>query len=208
MRLAVTEACTNVVRHAYENDGHIEIVIRPEGDAVNVIVSDDGRGIGPSPDVAGPGLGLPLIAALAERLEIEHGPSGQPAADVLPAPAGSGPRVEPCERGPPGSGSEGAAARRWGIRPQRVDRDRAPGRPVLRAVVGMLAARRDLPLDRLDDAVLVADLIAARAPAHVTPSAVDVALEPGRAARPARRPAAPGRRQALIVDAAVPASAT
>ena len=39
--------------------------------------------------------------------------------------------------------------------------------PVLRRVVGMLAARADLPLDRLDDAVLVADLIAARAPAHV-----------------------------------------
>ena len=39
--------------------------------------------------------------------------------------------------------------------------------PVLRRVVGMLAARADLPLDRLDDAVLVADLIASRAPAHV-----------------------------------------
>ena len=39
--------------------------------------------------------------------------------------------------------------------------------PVLRRVVGMFAARADLPLDRLDDAVLVADLVAARAPAHV-----------------------------------------
>ena len=35
--------------------------------------------------------------------------------------------------------------------------------PVLRRVVGMLAARADLPLDRLDDAVLVADVIADRA---------------------------------------------
>jgi serine/threonine-protein kinase RsbW len=75
MRLAVTEACTNIVRHAYERgDGHIEVVIRPDGDAINVIVSDDGRGSGPSPDVAGPGLGLPLIAALADKLEIEHAP--------------------------------------------------------------------------------------------------------------------------------------
>ena len=32
--------------------------------------------------------------------------------------------------------------------------------PILRRVVGMLAARADLPLDRLDDAVLVADLTA------------------------------------------------
>jgi anti-sigma regulatory factor (Ser/Thr protein kinase) len=75
MRLAVTEACTNVVRHAYEPDeGHIEIVIRPDGDAINVIVSDRGRGLGPSPDVAGPGLGLSLIAALADKLEIDQGP--------------------------------------------------------------------------------------------------------------------------------------
>src|SRR5882757_7911843 len=35
--------------------------------------------------------------------------------------------------------------------------------PVLRRVVGMLAARADLPLDKLDDAVLVADIVAQRA---------------------------------------------
>jgi hypothetical protein len=51
--------------------------------------------------------------------------------------------------------------------------------PVLRRVVGMLAARADLPLDRLDDAVLVADLIAARAPAFIKGPTVDVALESG-----------------------------
>jgi anti-sigma regulatory factor (Ser/Thr protein kinase) len=73
MRLAVTEACTNVVRHAYAGgDGSIEVVVRPEGDALRVTVADAGRGIGPSPDTAGPGLGLPLIAALTDSLEIER----------------------------------------------------------------------------------------------------------------------------------------
>ena len=48
--------------------------------------------------------------------------------------------------------------------------------PVLRRVVGMFAARADLPLDRLDDAVLVADLVASRAPAHVANSTVEVEL--------------------------------
>jgi serine/threonine-protein kinase RsbW len=73
MRLAVTEACTNVVRHAYEGDeGKIDVVVRPKGDALEVVVADAGRGIGPSPDTAGPGLGLPLIAALADNLEIEQ----------------------------------------------------------------------------------------------------------------------------------------
>ena len=51
--------------------------------------------------------------------------------------------------------------------------------PILRRVVGMLAARADLPLDRLDDAVLVADLIAARAPAHSIDDSINVALDPG-----------------------------
>jgi len=78
MRLAVTEACTNVVRHAYANGepGPVEILIRPEGDTLQVIVSDRGRGIGPSDDTAGPGLGLPLIAALTHRLEILPAESG------------------------------------------------------------------------------------------------------------------------------------
>jgi serine/threonine-protein kinase RsbW len=77
--------------------------------------------------------------------------------------------------------------------------------PVLRRVVGMLAARADLPLDRLDDAVLVADLIAARAPAHVAFETVDVALEPGPRTLELRiGPLRPGGGKALVVDAAVP----
>jgi serine/threonine-protein kinase RsbW len=73
MRLAVTEACTNVVRHAYaDRRGSIEVVVRPEGDSLRVTVADAGRGIGPSPDTAGPGLGLPLIAALTDSLEVER----------------------------------------------------------------------------------------------------------------------------------------
>jgi serine/threonine-protein kinase RsbW len=76
MRLAVTEACTNVVRHAYEGDetGPIDVVIRPDGDRLDLIVSDRGRGIGPSSDVDGPGLGLPLISALADSVELERLP--------------------------------------------------------------------------------------------------------------------------------------
>ena len=77
--------------------------------------------------------------------------------------------------------------------------------PVLRRVVGMLAARADLPLDRLDDAVLIADLIAARAPAHSVDDKINVALDPGRRSLLLRvGPLRRGGGQALIVDAAVP----
>jgi serine/threonine-protein kinase RsbW len=77
--------------------------------------------------------------------------------------------------------------------------------PVLRRVVGMLAARADLPLDRLDDAVLVADLVAARAPAHTASATVDVALASGPRSLDLRvGPLRSGGGRALVVDAAVP----
>jgi hypothetical protein len=38
--------------------------------------------------------------------------------------------------------------------------------PVLGRVIGMLAARADAPVDRLDDVMLVSDAIAAHGPAH------------------------------------------
>jgi anti-sigma regulatory factor (Ser/Thr protein kinase) len=77
IRLAVTEACTNVVRHAYRgHEGPLEVMIRPEaeGNCLNVVVSDRGSGIVPNPASEGPGLGLPLIAALTDGLEIDHAP--------------------------------------------------------------------------------------------------------------------------------------
>jgi hypothetical protein len=77
--------------------------------------------------------------------------------------------------------------------------------PVLRRVVGMFAARADLPLDRLDDAVLVADVVAARASAHVTSDTVDVALASSTRSLDLRvGPLRSGRGRALVVDAAVP----
>jgi hypothetical protein len=77
--------------------------------------------------------------------------------------------------------------------------------PVLRRVVGMFAARADLPLDRLDDAVLVADVVAARAPAHVAADTVDVELASSRRSLDlCVGPLRSGGGRALVVDAAVP----
>jgi len=77
--------------------------------------------------------------------------------------------------------------------------------PVLRRVVGMFAARADLPLDRLDDAVLVADVVAARAPAHVADTTVDVVLASStRSIDLCVGPLRAGGGRALVVDAAVP----
>jgi anti-sigma regulatory factor (Ser/Thr protein kinase) len=78
LRLAVTEACTNVVRHAYadEDPGAMEISIEPGEEHVHVVVADSGRGIGTSLDTSGPGLGLPLIAAIADSVDLQSAPGG------------------------------------------------------------------------------------------------------------------------------------
>jgi anti-sigma regulatory factor (Ser/Thr protein kinase) len=78
LRLAVTEACTNVVRHAYGDGepGAVEISIEPREERVRVVVADTGRGIGTSSDTSGPGLGLPLIAAIADTVDLQSAPGG------------------------------------------------------------------------------------------------------------------------------------
>jgi anti-sigma regulatory factor (Ser/Thr protein kinase) len=78
LRLAVTEACTNVVRHAYPDGdpGAVEVSIEPRGERVKIVVADTGRGIGASSDTAGPGLGLPLIAAIADTVDLQSAPGG------------------------------------------------------------------------------------------------------------------------------------
>jgi anti-sigma regulatory factor (Ser/Thr protein kinase) len=74
IRLAVTEACTNVIRHAYgERAGRIEVTVRPAGERLQVVVADAGKGMGSSVDTAGPGLGLPLIAAVTDSFAVEPG---------------------------------------------------------------------------------------------------------------------------------------
>ena len=69
-RLAVTEACANVVRHAYDGDGPLIVRVRQADDVFAVEVLDQGRGL--APNTSSLGLGLPLIAALADAVEVAH----------------------------------------------------------------------------------------------------------------------------------------
>jgi serine/threonine-protein kinase RsbW len=74
MKMAVTEACTNVVVHAYDADaGVLEVEMRAAEDGLTIVVRDHGSGIQPRPARAEPpalGLGLPLIAALSDAFEL------------------------------------------------------------------------------------------------------------------------------------------
>lgn len=75
IRLAVTEACTNVVVHAYPDDaaGPLEVNASVQWPSVVVVVRDRGHGISPRASSPGLGLGLPLIASLADSVELRRG---------------------------------------------------------------------------------------------------------------------------------------
>ena len=74
VKLAVTEACTNVVVHAYpDGEGPMGLRASFSEGVVGVVVVDEGRGILRRADSPGLGLGLPLIATLAESLELGTG---------------------------------------------------------------------------------------------------------------------------------------
>ena len=73
IRLAVSEAATNVVLHAYPEGtepGPIEVRAERNGDGLRVEVADEGGGMLPRPDSPGLGLGLPLIAQLVDGFEV------------------------------------------------------------------------------------------------------------------------------------------
>ena len=74
MKMAVTEACTNVVVHAYDEEaGQLEVEMLAGEDGLTIVVRDHGAGIQPRPARTEPpalGLGLPLIAALSDAFEL------------------------------------------------------------------------------------------------------------------------------------------
>jgi serine/threonine-protein kinase RsbW/stage II sporulation protein AB (anti-sigma F factor) len=71
--LAVTEACANAVLHAYpDRSGQFEASadLSAAGELV-VTVRDYGSGMSPRVDSPGLGVGLPVMAAIADALEID-----------------------------------------------------------------------------------------------------------------------------------------
>jgi serine/threonine-protein kinase RsbW len=85
LKLALTEACTNSVRHAYEEGrgGTVEIVYQLEPDRLVVEVADDGEGFEPSlldestnGELSEGGLGIAIIRAVSDEVEIGARESG------------------------------------------------------------------------------------------------------------------------------------
>ena len=82
INLAVSEAATNAVRHAYrdraaDEAGEVRVIVRPSFDGrLTVYVCDEGVGLTPRADSPGMGLGLCLMAHETECFEIHKAPAG------------------------------------------------------------------------------------------------------------------------------------
>lgn len=77
VRLCVSEAVTNAVRHAYGPEvanGEVGVLVVRLEDELRVVVRDEGRGIDEPP--AGGGFGLQIIARVASRHRLHGGDSG------------------------------------------------------------------------------------------------------------------------------------
>jgi serine/threonine-protein kinase RsbW len=76
--LAVTEAVTNAVLHAYRDgeSGEMRVVACAEPDRLVVVVRDYGCGMSPRPDSPGLGMGLSIIGRLANEMNVERPADG------------------------------------------------------------------------------------------------------------------------------------
>jgi len=73
LRLAVSEAVTNAVVHAFRSrpraEGQITVSLTVRAPELKLVVRDNGDGMAPRDDSPGLGLGLPLISSLAHQMD-------------------------------------------------------------------------------------------------------------------------------------------
>jgi anti-sigma regulatory factor (Ser/Thr protein kinase) len=87
VRLAVTEAATNAVLHAYaDTDGELRVTAATQDGELVIVIADTGPGLVERCDSPGLGLGLSVIASVVERLQIVSDPSGTEIHMAFPCP--------------------------------------------------------------------------------------------------------------------------
>lgn len=180
LNTAVTEACNNVVLHAYNGgEGPLEVDVNVLADAIAVVVRDHGRGIRPplpdeQPDEnARVGLGLPVMSALARDVELKDRRAGGTEVRMVFA-AGDTTDLE-LEDGdvseayiePAGDPADTISLR---IAPNPL------ARAVLPRVLSALAARAYFSTDRIADVRTVADVLASKSFASLRASHLEVGV--------------------------------
>jgi serine/threonine-protein kinase RsbW len=177
VKTAVSEACNNVVMHAYPNGpGPLRAQVRALADLLEVTVSDRGLGMG---RVAAAdehmGLGIAVISALADRVEFDH-TAGGTRVRMSFARRGEGRSTSGALGGAaPGCASGGASGARLSALAPGAERDAAPlldgdvqvllaPPSLLTAVLGRTVralAAASFSLDRFSDLYLITDELGA-----------------------------------------------
>lgn len=162
---AMTEACNNVVLHAYGGgEGPMEVEIHACPPALRTIVRDYGGGIRPrlqSAEQATGGIGLPVIRALARKAEfvdLDPGPGTEVRMEfaTAKAPELEEPAVEARFEFPVSAGAQLTETMAMELAPSQL------ARSVLPRVLSGLAARAHFSTDRISDTQLLADTLVNR----------------------------------------------
>lgn len=178
LKTAVSEACNNVVLHAYPGGpGPMEVRLVARPGAVEVLVADDGAGLpeGQRPEDSG-GVGFAVIGALAGSSDCRSTPGGGTEVHMVfnrrPAEV---PPVAVLED--PGT-VEAAVGAEGGVVMSVAPVELLAG--ILGRVAGCVAAEAHFSIDRYSDLYLVTDGVAAHARDHASGGRITAAL----AARP------------------------
>ncbi len=181
LRTAVTEACNNVVLHAYEsNEGPLEIEVYLAPQVLRVLVRDHGIGIPgepKSPEASATEIGLHVIKTLTHKVEFKDGVDGGtevwmefaiPEARSLERPQEDGLRIP---------------ALHLPLAPTTTTIRIAPiglARMILPRLVIALAARAHFSTDRISDVQLLADALVTQAQEAVSGEElnIEVTVEP------------------------------
>ncbi len=201
IRTAVTEACNNVVLHAYEgNPGHMEIEVHVTSEGMTLLVRDHGSGIGAlyeDPDAHPSGIGLHVIQTLAHGVEFSETAGGGTEVSMAFALPGIG-ALESCSDRrelPSFALARTPATTTLSIAPVAL------ARTVLPRLVSTLAARAHFSTDRISDAQLLVDALVAHSQGALSGDHLNIGVdvEP-REIELSIAPLAIGRARQLIGD--------
>jgi len=175
LRIAVSEACNNVVLHAYDGvTGPLVVGLEIQSASIEVMVRDYGGGIqqvGPSEDRMG--VGLAVMSALADRAEFISAPDG--GAEVRMAFTSRGAATGPLEHAVAAVPADDTGVRLSGdVIGTMTPVDLLGG--VLGRIARVVAARAHFSLDRLSDLCLVTDAIASFAKAAASGAGISFAI--------------------------------
>lgn len=182
IKAAVSEACNNVVLHAYAGEegplevdvhllpGELEVVVRDFGSRMSPRVETRAADFTPTP---GRGLGIPVMQTLADRVEVrEHDPEGTEVVLRFAIAALDHVAVAGAADQTPGFGSlsSGSGVVQLAMSPAAL------GSAVLNRVVSASAARAGFSVDRLSDTQLLVDAVTANLESVLSGPGVAVAV--------------------------------